>query len=318
MNRFLTPGTVGLGVALGFTLTVSAATAAQLRSAVTIDDDRVRLGDLFDDIADQADRTVISAPLPGRKLTFELDQLRRLAASYHIDWQPAAGDVRVVVTRASRTIGLEDLRGPVIAALTRRAVGGRLQVEFDNPNMQVVVAAGTSSVITVDNVYYNPNQRHFTADAIVGAGGRAPQRILVSGQANLMVEMPVLNRRVNPGEMISRADIGWVEFNAAQLAGDIAASEADLIDRTPRRGLGANAPVYLRDIQAPRLVTRGQLVTMVVRTPHMLITAQGKAAQDGTKGEVIRVLNVQSNRTVDATVIGSDQVAVSVPGASLN
>jgi len=205
-----------------------------------------------------------------------------------------------------------------MAALTRRTVGGRLQVEFDNPALQMVVPSNPPPVITVDNVFYNPGQSHFSADAIVGFGGPAPQRITVGGRTTLMIEMPVLARRVNPGEVIAAADIGWVEFNSAQLYGNIAASEADLVGRTPRRSLPVNTPINLYDIQAQKLVLRGQMVTMVLQTPHMLLTTQGKATQDGAKGEVIHVLNVQSNRTIDATVTGSNQVAVAAPGAFLN
>ena len=130
--------------------------------------------------------------------------------------------------------------------------------------------------------------------------------------------MPVLNRRVNAGEIISRADIGWIEVNANQISGNLAASEADLINRTPRRSLAINTPVYLYEVQQPRLVTRGQLVTMVLRTRNMTLTTQGKATQDGAAGEVIRVVNTQSNRTVDATVLSANEVTVFVPGAAIN
>jgi len=60
------------------------------------------------------------------------------------------------------------------------------------------------------------------------------------------------------------------------------------------------------------------LVTMVLQTSNMVLSTQGKAVQDGAKGEVIRVQNIESNRIVDATVVGSNQVAVTVPGAVMN
>jgi flagella basal body P-ring formation protein FlgA len=317
MNKLFSLGTAfSLGFGAALLLTATAADAAQLRPEINVTDDTIRLGDLFDGAGPLADRAVASAPAPGHPLTFDQDFLQRLAAAYHLDWQPATTDTTVVVTRTSRTVGLEDLRGPVIAALSRRSVGGRLQVEFDNPQLQVVVASGSSTGITVENVYYSPNQSHFSADVVVGAGGTAPQRITLSGNTTLMVEMPVLVHRVNPGDVIGRGDIGWVEFNAAQLFGDLAASEADLLDHTPRRGLGVNTPIYLRDVQAPRMVSRNQLVTMIVETKSMMISTQGKATQDGARGEVIRVVNVQSNRTIEATVTGPNQVTISVPGGS--
>jgi flagella basal body P-ring formation protein FlgA len=57
---------------------------------------------------------------------------------------------------------------------------------------------------------------------------------------------------------------------------------------------------------------------MVLQTQNMYLSTQGKAVQDGAKGEVIRVQNLESNRIVEATVIGTNQVAVHVPGAVMN
>jgi flagella basal body P-ring formation protein FlgA len=294
------------------------ANAAQLRPSATVTDDQIRLGDLFDGMTDQADREVAPAPAPGRQTVLDGDFLQRLAQSYHVDWQPGTADTRIVVTRASRTVGIDELRGAVVEALGRRAVGGRLEVDFDNPTLRVVVAANQPSAISVENLYYSQVLNHFSAEVVIGAGGSAPQRVTVAGHATLMVEMPVLVRRVNPGEVITHADIGWVEINANQLVGNIAASETDLISRTPRRSLPVNAPIFLYDVQPLRLVSKGQMVTMVLQTPTMFLSTQGKATQDGAKGEVIRVQNLESNRIVDATVVGSNQVAVYVPGAVMN
>ena len=308
---------VALSLAAALSFAASAADAAQLRLNATVTDDTIRLGDFFDGLAQgDAARPVAPAPVLGRTATFDADFLRRLAQTYHVDWQPAAKETRLLVSRAARTIGIDEMRKPVMAALARRAAGGRLEVEFDNPMLQVVVPSGPLPDISVEDVYYNPNQSHFSADAVIGAGGPAPQRVSLSGRASLIVEMPVLTRRINPGEIISRADIGWIEFNANQLNGNLAASETDLINRSPRRALAVNTPVYLYEVQSPKLIIRGQMVTMVLRTRNMTLTTQGKATQDGAAGDVIRIINTQSNRTVDGTVVSANEVTVFVPGAA--
>ena len=61
-------------------------------------------------------------------------------------------------------------------------------------------------------------------------------------------------------------------------------------------------PVRERDVIPPRLVVRGTLVTMKIETPFMTVTAQGRALQDGKLGDVVRVINTQSNRTIEGTV----------------
>lgn len=46
------------------------------------------------------------------------------------------------------------------------------------------------------------------------------------------------------------------------------------------------------------------------------MSMQGRAQQDGAKGEVVRILNTQSNRTIEAVVIGSGLVEVNLPQES--
>lgn len=297
----------------------ASADATQLRLNATVTDETIRLGDFFDGLAaGDAERLVAPAPALGRTVAFDADFLRRLAQTHHLNWQPAAKETRIMVSRAARTIGIEDLRKPLITALARRATGGRLEVEFDNPDLQVILPAGPAPIISVSDVYFNANQGRFSAEAVIGAGSQTAQRVTLSGRATLIVEMPVLTRRISPGEVITRSDIGWVEFTSGQLSGNLAANENDLINHSPRHSLGVNTPIYLYEVQVPKLVSRGQMVTIVLRTSNMVLITEGRATQDGGAGELIRVVNTQSNRTVDATVVAANEVTVFAPGSVRN
>jgi flagellar basal body P-ring formation protein FlgA len=86
--------------------------------------------------------------------------------------------------------------------------------------------------------------------------------------------------------------------------------EAELIGKTPRRGLRAGFPILASSVRRPILVAKGSLITMVLRAPKMLLTAQGKALDNGSDGDVIRINNTQSNKIVEAEVIGHGRVAV--------
>ena len=64
------------------------------------------------------------------------------------------------------------------------------------------------------------------------------------------------------------------------------------------------------DVVSPRLVTRGSLVTMKIETPFITVTSQGKSEQDGAQGDVVRVMNTQSNRVVEGTVTAPGTVEI--------
>jgi flagellar basal body P-ring formation protein FlgA len=46
----------------------------------------------------------------------------------------------------------------------------------------------------------------------------------------------------------------------------------------------------------------------------MLITARGRAIDDGAKGEVVRVQNTRSRKTIEATVAGPSRVTIGLLG----
>ena len=58
------------------------------------------------------------------------------------------------------------------------------------------------------------------------------------------------------------------------------------------------------------VVARNEAVTIVYEVPGILLTVRGKALEAGAVGDLINVLNIQSNRTVQAAVIGPGQVVI--------
>ena len=60
------------------------------------------------------------------------------------------------------------------------------------------------------------------------------------------------------------------------------------------------------------LVARNATVTIVLQTGSLSLSAVGRAVEEGSRGDTIRVLNVASNRQIEGTVVGPDTVSVSI------
>ena len=58
------------------------------------------------------------------------------------------------------------------------------------------------------------------------------------------------------------------------------------------------------------MVNKGSLVTMTLTGPAMLLTARGRAQENGGKGDVIRITNTHSKQVVEAVVTGPGRVMV--------
>ena len=80
-------------------------------------------------------------------------------------------------------------------------------------------------------------------------------------------------------------------------------NSGDLVGRTPRHPIRPGEPIRPTDIQVPILIHKGDLVTIVLQTPTLTLTAQAKALDDGVLGGPIRVTNTRSGRVLDAVVM---------------
>ena len=68
------------------------------------------------------------------------------------------------------------------------------------------------------------------------------------------------------------------------------------------------------DLIKPQIVQRNEAVTIYYEVPGIMLTVRGKAIEGGAMGDVVGVLNIQSNRTVQATVIGPGRVTIAAAG----
>jgi flagella basal body P-ring formation protein FlgA len=281
-----------------------------LRSSVQVAAPEIRLGDLFDHAGIHADDVVAAAPAPGVSLLFETPWLVATARNHGLDWQPPSAETAIRVQRAARSVDNAELAQALAGPLG--VAGTKTQIQFDT-QYRFAIPVGEQPGYSIDHVELNQKVARFTAELHVQDGDQAAPAGRLSGRLIAMTDVPVLTRPMQPGDKLGAADIGWTEVASATLsAGDIMVP-ADMIGRTPRHPLQAGQPLRPIDLQMPVLIKRNDPVLIVLERPGLYLTAEGKAMEDGGKDAVIRVVNIQSNRTIDAIVLASGQVAVRSP-----
>jgi flagella basal body P-ring formation protein FlgA len=79
-----------------------------------------------------------------------------------------------------------------------------------------------------------------------------------------------------------------------------------------RKGLRAGQALRVADLGKPDLVQKDDNVTLIYEAAGIYLTARGKAIDNGTEGDTVTVLNLQSKRTITGTVVGRDQVTIAI------
>ncbi|MFN8722371.1 MAG: flagellar basal body P-ring formation chaperone FlgA [Rhodospirillales bacterium] len=289
------------------------ADAQILRSEVVVEGDRILLGDVFDGIADNAGVAVAQSPAPGRRVVLEADFLARIAQTHRVNWRPQSRLDRVTVSRAGTEVGTDAVRAAVAVAIQDSAAGrtrGRIEVDLDLRTVDLTVTSTAAATVGVESLSIDPGTGRFTATVVAPARGPVQARQQVAGRAITLIDLPVPTRRVTPGEVISIRDIDWIQVRDERNLGDVLTDAEALIGQTPRRTLAAGQPVRSRDVAAPITVGKNSSVSMVFETQNMTLIARGRALQDGAVGDTIRVLNTQSNRTIDAVVAAPGLVRI--------
>lgn len=121
-------------------------------------------------------------------------------------------------------------------------------------------------------------------------------------------DAPVLARTVERGETLSPSDFTTAALSPATARGAIAPDAAAGREATRRLAMGS--PVRANDIAAPRIVRRGEAVTITLVSGALRITAGGRALSDAAKGQTVRVINLSTSRTLDAVAVMPGQVRI--------
>jgi flagella basal body P-ring formation protein FlgA len=149
----------------------------------------------------------------------------------------------------------------------------------------------------------------FSVIALLPHGASTP-RLSLTGQVTALAEVPVLREMVRRGQLVTQDLVDYQLIPAQRLSSGMVVDVADLLGQAARRTLHPGRPVRAADLMPPIVVAKNKVVRMVYEVGALRLTARGRALGDGGAGAMIKVLNVDSKRTVDAIIVDNDTVAV--------
>ncbi len=284
------------------------AQAATLRPIVSVEGATVRLSDLWDGVT--ADRAIGPAPAPGGRLVVEQAQLAAIARQFGVDWRPASPGDRAILDRAGRAVGRDDILPALRTALAGAGLAG---TELELPGITAAPVPPGPLTVTVTQLDADAGTGRFTAMLSIAADGVPPAALRVSGRVVETMEVPVLRRRLAPGEVVAAGDLVWATLRTGQARGDVVRRPAQATGLAARHGLSAGQAIQVADLGRPIVIEKGTNVQMVLDSPGLQLTAQGLAMEPAGVGDTVPVLNPLSHMMVLAEVTGPGRARV-LPG----
>jgi flagellar basal body P-ring formation protein FlgA len=287
--------------------------APVLRGSVTVNGDIVRVGDLIDNAGSFAQVPVYRAPDLGTTGQLSTTQVINALRAHQVIGVETRDIKQISVTRLARSVAAKDLEEQVAHALEHRGGlgdAGSLSLTFDRELQDLRLDASFTGAIQPTAVHVEPRSGRFDVTLeIANEDAPTPTRLRLTGTAIETVEAAVLTRNVERSELLKSSDIVIERRTKAEVGGDAATREG-VLGMQLRRPMRSGQAIRVADLTKPDLVQRDQAVTVIYQAPGLYLTTRGKALDNGTEGDVVNVLNLQSKRTLTGVVTGRGQVTI--------
>lgn len=148
---------------------------------------------------------------------------------------------------------------------------------------------------------------------VVPGKGRRSSRVRVGDAvATVHVTGPIVKtaHAIERGAVLEAADLAVVEEVASDVPLEPLLSAAELVGTETVRRLAEGEMLTSALVRLPPLVESGQLVTTVARLGRVRVQGKAVAAQRGVLGQIIRLVNPDTRRTLRGRVVAAGRVEV--------
>ncbi len=295
------------------TFSFMAAADITLRSDIRVAGPILTLGDLFSGAGEAADTAVAETPEPGKSRSIIVKNIVNAVNKAGLTWEKPAFLRAVRITREGQELTQADLGRIVRNMLASSLTNERFNVKFYGSRTLYIPLDNDFSDIEVSELAFNAQSGRFTARLALPIGMGEYKELSLSGNIEAVRALPVLNRAVAPGEIITRTDIAMKDVAVRKISRNFVSTVAEMIGKTVRNGQRAGAPLRTSDLISPVTVKRNKTIGISFSQGAISLMTIGKALENGGTGDIIRVLNIASNKTVHARIIGPDMAEIITP-----
>ncbi len=283
--------------------------AASLKTETIVAGDYIRLGDIFEGTKNE-EYVLGPAPAPGKEMILNARTLYKIASALDVDWKPSSAAEQVILRREAAILPQTEITAALEKKIKESGVSDKFNVTYINTVSDIILPYGTDETLEITAFKFDPQADNFTATIVAPSAENPLKRANITGRIDRQIAVPVLRNALKAGDVIGAMDLDWIDVPQNRIANGTALSEKDLLEMTPKRVIAAGKPVLLNDLTSPKMVDRGDSVTLVFESGPLVLTAKGKALQAGAIGDTVRVANTDSNKNLQGVVTAHREVTI--------
>ncbi|RMG41550.1 MAG: flagella basal body P-ring formation protein FlgA [Candidatus Dadabacteria bacterium] len=251
---------------------------------------------------------IAPSPLPGKETTISASRIleRMREEGVNLNKIGYAFPRIITVKRAARAVTLEEVQ----AAIENYIANSGRDVELKQVHYRenAMIAPGAA---TLEATPFNTGRRGELGFIIKAAvEGEKPVRFKVRASVDQWQKVPVANRPINRGAVISKDDVMMARMNVNLIPRDAARDPESIIGLETSKEISYGEVFRKNKLSIPPVIETGAPVTLTYKSRFFQATATGTAIEDGIVGQEIRVRNNSSRKVVRGTVLEAGLVEV--------
>ncbi|VAW54156.1 hypothetical protein MNBD_GAMMA05-1528 [hydrothermal vent metagenome] len=146
----------------------------------------------------------------------------------------------------------------------------------------------------------------------VKCDGTKPWSLHVSVVISVFGDVLVAKRQLYKGDVLSASDLEIEKHDLANLPHGYLEEKASSTGMKVKRRITAGTVITPSMLKKPRIVSRGQKITILAKIGRMQVRMEGKALAHGAAGDRIRVVNIKSRKKLEGVITVKGEVKVDI------
>lgn len=254
-----------------------------------------------------------NAPLPGKSIVLTKELLNMRIAAAGSDINGIVWNLPEVVTVTTRG---QTVNANVLIDKATEAIKQQMSNSMSSEDFSIMPVGSVQDVITPIGTAV------LTGSLPSGIHSNTPTSVIVAVSVNGQVftkvglkfdvkwyrQVLVVTDLVNTGEILSNDKLRYERMDIGRLGPGYFTDINKVLGMAVRRPLTPGMVLMDTMFNKPMLVKQGNMVNIVARIGNMQVTATGRALQDGSEGQLIRVQNINSTKIISAKVVDASTV----------
>ena len=257
---------------------------------------------------------VASAPRPGKYKIIKKSQVLKVLAKHNLTDSATTLIIpdEIKVTRNSQVFAKKEIESLIRRELLRNNFINNENTAFTVEDYQKDVVLPLGDVRTSIKM---PGKLRASNKFWISfyLNGKLKNRIWASGTIKRYLEVISAKNDITANQTIKAEDLVFVKSNILDLSGDYFTNERALIGKNAKINISEGSLFRNDSIDTPPLLKAGDKVNILASMKNMKISAFGKVlSREGSVGDRITVMNLDSNEKLEAIVLNNSTVKVEV------